>query len=281
MKKYLLVSFIFFVLAANCNAQEIIPYYSPKASVSQTIGFTEISIDYCRPGVKDRKIWGSLVQYNKIWRTGANESTRIKFTTDVYINGNKVPAGIYSVYTIPNENEWTVILNKALVWGTEYVQEKDLLRFNVKPKSGIFTERLQFTIPELTDSTCNVVMNWEKLELSFGIKIDFAKQVYSRIKEAISKAGPDDFSVYVVGARFAADYGVFLNEASEWIDKAISISKNFTCFFQKARLYYASGKYIDALKEIERCRDAGRNDSDYLSHIAEIDFLEMKIKDKL
>ncbi len=281
MKKFFLMNLILIVVTTNYYAQDIIPYYSPMASVSQSIGFTDITINYCRPGVKERKIWGSLVPYNEVWRTGANESTRIKFTSDVYVNGNKVPAGIYSIYTIPKEKEWTVILNKALVWGTEYLPEQDQLRFTVKPEKGLFTERLQFTIPELTDSTCNVVMNWAELQISFDVKIDFAQQIYSRIKKAISKTNSDDFSVYVVAARFAADYGVFINEAFEWIDKAISTSRNFTCYFQKARLYYITGKYVDALKEIERCRDAGRNDSDYSSHIAEIDYLEKRIKDKL
>jgi tetratricopeptide (TPR) repeat protein len=116
--------------------------------------------------------------------------------------------------------------------------------------------------------------------LSLALKFNFAEQVYAKIKEAIAKSSPNDFRFMVVGARFAADYGVYLNDAFKWIDKAISIEKNFTCYFQKARLYYVAGKYIDALKEIERCRDAGRNDSDYSSHLGEIDILEQRIKSK-
>lgn len=278
MKKTLLFLLMSLFLISQNNAQDLLPYFSPKASVSQTIGYTDITITYCRPGVKERKIWGDLVPHNKVWRTGANESTRIKFTTDVYVEGQKVPAGIYSIYTIPTENEWTVILNKALVWGTEYYPQQDFLRIKVKPREASFIERLSFTIPELTDSTCSVAMNWEKLQISFDVKIDFANQVLEKIKEAIAKAGPEDFSVYVVGARFAADYGVFHNQAYKWIDKALTISKNFTCYFQKARLLYADKKYVEALREIEKCRDAGRNDSDYSSHIGEIDFLESRIK---
>ena len=282
MKRVALFITAFVFVCSYVNAQdEMIPRYSPKASVSQTVCFTDITITYCRPGVKMRKIWGDLVPYDKVWRTGANETTRIQFTTDVEIEGKKIPAGIYSIYTIPTKDEWTVIINKALVWGLYYYPKQDLYRFKVKPQKAQFTERLLFTMPDLTDSTCDVVMNWEDLQISFRVKVNFVEQTYSRIKDTIAKAKPDDYQVYVVGAQFAADHGVFIKEAFNWINKALEISNNFNCYFQKARLYYKEGKYVDALKEVQRCRDAGRNDSDYSSKIAEIDLLEQRIKEKL
>ena len=269
-----------FLMAGTIFAQVDLPRLSPKASVSQTIGYTNITIDYCRPGVKGRTIWGDLVPYDKVWRTGANETTRIQFTTDVTVEGTKVPAGIYSIYTIPTADEWMVIINKALVWGLDYYPEKDLFRFKVKPQKGPFTERLLFTMPELTDSSCTVVMNWENLQILFNVEVNLANQVLKKIQEAISQAKPDDYQVYIVGAKFAADHNVFLNDAFQWIDKALSISKNFNCYLVKSRLLYLEGKYVDALKTIELCRDAGRNDSDYSSQIAEIDLLEKRIKEK-
>lgn len=279
MKKYILAAFLFFV--TSLFAQIELPRLSPKASVSQTIGYTTITIEYSRPGVKGRKIWDGLVPYNKVWRTGANESTRIQFTTDVTIEGNKIPAGIYSLYTIPNENEWTVIINKALTWGVNYYPEQDVLRFKVKPQKSQFTERLLFTIPELTDSTCNIVMNWENLQISFTVKVDLAKQVYEKIKDAIGNAKEDNWQVYVVSANYAAEHGIFIDEAFEWIDKALAITKNFNCYLVKAKLYYKKNNYDDALKMIEKCREVGRNDEDYKNHIIEIDLLEKQIKEKM
>lgn len=279
MKKYILAAFLFFV--TSLFAQIELPRLSPKASVSQTIGYTTITIEYSRPGVKGRKIWDGLVPYNKVWRTGANESTRIQFTTDVTIEGNKIPAGIYSLYTIPNENEWTVIINKALTWGVNYYPEQDVLRFKVKPQKSQFTERLLFTIPELTDSTCNIVMNWENLQISFTVKVDLAKQVYEKIKDAIGNAKEDNWQVYVISANYAAEHGIFIDEAFEWIDKALAITKNFNCYLVKAKLYYKKNNYDDALKMIEKCREVGRNDEDYKNHIIEIDLLEKQIKEKM
>ena len=279
MKKFTVAIFVILFIYSPILPQDIIPRYSPNASVSQELGYTDITITYCRPGVKMRTIWGDLVPYNKVWRTGANESTRIQFTTDVKINGNKIPAGTYSIYTIPTKDEWTVIINKALVWGLDYYPDKDILRLNVKPQKGPFTERLLFTIPELTDSTCSVVMNWEYLQISFDVEINLTQQVYTRLKEEIAKAKPDDFQIYIIGANFAADHGVFMKQAFEWLDHALTISRNFNIYLAKAKLYYREGKYTDALKTLNMCRSSGRNDSDYMSHIAEIDLLEKRIKE--
>jgi len=280
MKKNLL--FIFFLLiTTTLFAQIDLPRLSPKASVSQTIGYTTITIEYSRPGVKGRKIWGSLVPYNKVWRTGANESTRIQFTGDVIIEGNKIPAGIYSLYTIPDENEWTVIINKALTWGTNYYPEEDILRFKVKPQKGPFTERLLFTIPELTDSSCYIFMNWENIQISFKVEVNLTEQVYKKIKEALNNVKEDQWQIYVVAANYAADHEVFIDEAFQWIEKALTISKNFNCYLVKAKLFYKKKNYQEALKTIERCREAGRNDEDYQNRIYEIDLLEKQIKEKL
>lgn len=281
MLKYYLTFFSFLIFGSLLFAQVEMPRVSPKASVSQNIGYTTITIDYSRPGVKERKIWGGLVPYNKVWRAGANESTRLRFTTDVIIEGNKVPAGIYSLYFIPAEDEWTVIINKALLWGTQYKEEEDLLRFKTKPQSAPFTERLEYTIPVLSDSSCSVVVNWENLQISFVVSVDLVNQVYAKINEAIARANSDEWQVYVLGANFAAENGVFIEEAFRWIDKAISLSKNFNCFLAKARLYYKTGKYTEALKTIELCREAGSSDNDYQNHIAEVDLLEQRIKNQM
>src|ERR1035437_7342299 len=145
MKKTILfITFLFFA-ANEITAQVDLPRVSPNAAVFQTIGYTNISIGYCRPAVKEREIWGSLVPYGQVWRTGANEATTIQFNTEILIEGNKIPGGRYSLFTIPNESEWVVILNKIdNQWGAfNYKKNDDFLRFKVKPVPGNFTERLQ------------------------------------------------------------------------------------------------------------------------------------------
>ncbi len=146
---------------------------SPKASISQTVGFTDITISYSRPGVKGRKIWGGLVPYDKVWRAGANEATKITFSTDVIIEGKKLPAGSYGLFTIPEKDEWTVIFNKvADQWGAfEYNEAEDALRVTVKPEKNNFTEWLRYEITKTSDSAAVVSLEWEKLKVPFKIEV--------------------------------------------------------------------------------------------------------------
>lgn len=146
---------------------------SPKASVSQTVGFTDITISYSRPGVKGRKIWGGLVPYNKVWRAGANEATKITFSTDVTIEGKKLSAGSYGFFAIPGKSEWTLIFNKvADQWGAfEYNEAEDALRISVKPEKSNFTEWLRYEITKTSDSTATISLNWKDLKVPFKVEV--------------------------------------------------------------------------------------------------------------
>jgi len=146
---------------------------SPKATVIQKVGFTEVRIDYNRPGVKERVIWSGLVPYNKVWRAGANEATKFTFSTDVNINGKTLKAGSYSFFTIPTEDKWTLIFNKvADQWGAfEYNEAEDALRFEVTPKEGSMQEWLAYTVTKTSKNSAVVKLEWEKLEVPFTIEV--------------------------------------------------------------------------------------------------------------
>lgn len=150
---------------------------SPKAEVEQTIGLTDVTISYSRPGVKGRKIWGGLVPYDKVWRAGANEATKITFSTDVIVNGKKLAAGSYGFFVIPTPKEWTVIFNKvADQWGAfQYNEAEDAYRFKVIPKSVSYHEWLEYVFSDMkvdTKGNNSAVINliWEKLKLPFTIE---------------------------------------------------------------------------------------------------------------
>jgi len=144
---------------------------SPKAGVFQTIGITDVNVSYSRPGVKNRKIWGELVPYNKVWRAGADEATQITFSTDVLIEGKKLPAGAYGFFAIPGENEWTLIFNKvADQWGAfSYNESEDALRIKVKPVTNSNHDWLLYSFTEMTPTTAQLNLIWEKLKVSFKI----------------------------------------------------------------------------------------------------------------
>ncbi len=167
----LLISLLAAPLAAQRANNE--PRVSPNASVSQTIGTTVVTIEYGRPAVKSRSVWGGLVPAGEVWRTGANEATTIEFTSDVTIEGQKLPAGKYALFTIPGPNEWTIIFNRtAKQWGAfRYDAGQDALRVKVKPSPAPHQEWLSFHFEDLAADAATAVLRWEKVAVPFRIQL--------------------------------------------------------------------------------------------------------------
>jgi hypothetical protein len=171
----LLAVLLFGILSIDCYCQEKEEVrLSPKAMVEQTVGFTEITIEYGRPGVKARTIWGGLVPYNAVWRAGANEATKITFSTDVKIDGKKLKAGSYSFFAIPTQKTWILIFNKvANQWGAfEYNDVEDALRIEVTPmQNNCWQEWLAYTINKTSDKKAVIMLEWEKLKVPFNVEV--------------------------------------------------------------------------------------------------------------
>lgn len=169
---YTVLIILFFV--SLLSGQNNLPRLSPKSFVGQTVGYTNVRIDYGSPGVKEREIWGELVPYDNVWRTGANEATTIEFDKDVFIQGKKVPSGKYSLFTIPGKKQWTVILNKVYdQWGAyKYDEKEDQLRVKVSPKTNNFVERLRFTMNYVDAYKASISLEWEKLKIDFDINTE-------------------------------------------------------------------------------------------------------------
>jgi hypothetical protein len=170
---FLLISFVLFTNSteAQNNKQEL--RISPKAEVMQTVGFTDIRIIYSRPGIKGRTIWGKLVPFDAVWRAGANEATKITFSTDVTVEGKKLKKGSYSLFAIPGKNEWTLIFNKvADQWGAfEYNESDDALRVKVKTEKAIWQEWLSYTINKASDTSAVIRLEWEKIKVPFKVEV--------------------------------------------------------------------------------------------------------------
>lgn len=170
----LIAGFAIAFTATNAQAQERgneKPRTSPNASVSQTIGTTEVTITYGRPSVNDRTIFGDLVPFNEWWRTGANESTAITFSNDVIVEGQKVEAGTYSLYTIPGKDTWTIILNSKLSWGTQYDESQDVLRVETQPQDAQAMEQLMFYFQNVNASSAEAVVHWNETKVPFTIEV--------------------------------------------------------------------------------------------------------------
>lgn len=144
---------------------------SPNASVSQTIGTTKVLVTYGRPSVKGRDVFGGLQPFGEVWRAGANESTVIVFPKDVKIEGQPVEAGTYSLYTIPGQDKWTIIINSKLSWGTQYDKSKDVVRVQVEPVEAPFREQFMIYFENVTNKSAEVVLHWAKTKVPFTIEV--------------------------------------------------------------------------------------------------------------
>lgn len=229
----LVAGLLLVLMAGAALAQQIdLPRPSPNASVTQTVGITDITIKYSRPGVKGREIWGKLVPYGEVWRTGANENTTIKFSTPVKIEGHELPAGVYGLQTFPSAGDWTVVFSKdANEWGAfTYKPEHDALRIQVKPQPGPFRERMAFDFDDVTDTSTKVVLSWEKLQVPFTIEVDTPALVQAKLKDAVRWQTPYQAASYCIQS------DTCLDDASRWLDASLAIQENFSNLRAKAML---------------------------------------------
>jgi hypothetical protein len=258
-------------LAAQQQAPQLrTPRPSPKASVMQTIGLTDVTITYSRPGVKGRQIWGALVPYGSVWRTGANEATTISFSDDVTINGQSLPKGTYSLHTIPGADQWTIIFNKvANQWGSfKYDAAQDALRVTAKPHRDEFREWLTFDVQELSSDAGTVAIRWENLAVPFTVGTNSTQKVISDARALVSGAKPDDWRTPYRAASWAIDNGVDIDEGSKWLDQSLKANENIQNLFLKARLQARQGDRTGAMVTAERAiSKATPQDADEVAEI--------------
>lgn len=228
------------------NAQDL-PKPSPMGTVTQIVGLTKVSIEYSRPGVKERTIWGDLVPYDKVWRTGANKATQFSISTDVKIGDKELKAGDYAIFTIPTEKDWTIIFSSNTEqWGTgSYKEEEDALRVTATPSSGDMIERMQFTIENVTDNGADVILGWEKMRVGFSISVDPAEQAMKNIEAEIKKVDAS-WRTYNNAARYYVDNDKDVAKALEWSTKSYNMEKRYWTTYTHAIALAANKKYKEA-----------------------------------
>jgi len=238
----------------------IFPELSPEAVVSLTIGPTPITIEYHRPAVRGRSIWGALVPYGQVWVTGANEATRIRFPDPVKVNGTPVPAGTYALFTIPGQDLWTVILSRRArqsgAW--EYQAQEDQLRFEVRPKAVSFQEWLTIEMTPSSRQSAYVDLFWEKIRVSFLVEVNVDALVGTRLKKAMAKAEPGDWKLYSDAAEYLLEKDDDLNQALAWADKAIAMDENPTDLLVKARVLHQLGRLEPARHLLKKAKALGK-----------------------
>ena len=262
-----------------------LPRPSPKASVVQTVGVTDITITYSRPGVRGRKIWGDapasapsttatlddarerapdapIVPYGHVWRSGANEATTFTVTDDVLIQGQKLAAGTYSLHTIPGRDEWTIIFNSdAGQWGSfSYDEKKDVLRVKVKPQPVADNQEwLLYSFPSVTPNSAQVMIRWEKVAVPFTVEIPNVEATALAKANAAIAANPTDWRIPLTFSNYYANNSKW-DEALKWIEQSIKVKETFQNLAAKAQALFAAGRKDEAMTIAEQAIQRGKAD---------------------
>lgn len=252
----LLTAVFVFVFSLAITAQVVIPRESNFQSISQTIGDTKVSITYHRPNTKGREVWGKLVPYGEVWRTGANNATTFEITNDVTINGQKLAKGKYSLHSLPTAGEWEIIFNKtADQWGSfTYDAKEDILRVKATPVKDSFRESMSISFENVVGSKSDIVIRWGELSVPFTIDVgDFDSRFVGEnkrrtISERMTVAN------YILSVKATAAYP----DALAWVEEAEKANATFAVLSLKARLLAEMGRKADAIAAAEKAIQVGK-----------------------
>lgn len=248
------------------EAQLKTPAPSPAQTLRQEFGLGNIEISYSRPGVRGRKVFGDLVPYGQVWRTGANNATTINFTDEVIIGGKKIAPGKYGLLTIPGAKEWIFIVSKQtdVTSPADYQQNQDLVRVNAAvTKNKTATETFTLTLHDITNTTCNLVLSWEKQMVTLPIQTEIDAKIMASIEAAMKSEKPPYFNA----AMYYLDNGKDLNQALSWFDKAVELNPNaFWIQHRRAVCLAKLGRKAEALTQAEKAKKmaADAQNGDYV-----------------
>ncbi|WP_266367129.1 DUF2911 domain-containing protein [Tellurirhabdus rosea] len=263
MKKALVQVAAFCLVAQLATAQIRLPQPSPSAAVMQTVGVTDITVKYSRPAMKGREIFGQLVPYGQLWRTGANAATTFQASTDVLVEGQKLPAGTYSIFTIPAQNEWTLIFNRNTGASTDaYKQEEDALRVKIKPATtSEKVESFFIGFSDLTDSTAKMDIAWANVKAAANLRVDVNTTAQANVEKAVAEK-PEDSAVLTAAANYNLSKGRNLDQALAWVDKSIGLKENFRNLWVKSQILAKMGKVAQALPLAQKALSLGETSGD-------------------
>ena len=259
MKKSAFILLSLLLFTSLSLAQLNIPGESQAAEVKQQIAFTDITISYTRPNKKGREIFGEMVPYGTVWRTGANSNTKLSTSKDIFLNGHRIPKGKYAIYSIPEKDEWTFILNNdTTLWGHYgYDESNDFLRFKVKPrKSKVHMETMSFSFLDVNEKQARLELSWGNLVIPLEIKIDeeaLDREIMASIDKTLKLPEDRDEPIVVAHDYFHAavyymDHDRDSKQALIWFDKAIGISNVSYFNLYKSELLGKLGRYDEAIE---------------------------------
>src|SRR5690606_6949315 len=275
MKPISVALFLLIILSPSFSSAQLqLPAASPSSAVSQGIGLGEVKIEYSRPSLKGRKMFGAQVPYQIVWRTGANKVTNISFSRDMEVNGSKVAAGKYALLSIPTANEWTIILNKeADAWGAyTYKESEDVLRFKVKAEKLKSTvEHFTIRFDDFSPTQAHVVIEWENTRVKFPVKHDADDEIMDQIRKLTAKSDANA-GVFLGAANYYVETNRDLNQAFTWATKALESNQAYWAYATRAKIASKIGKCDVAAQDAKAALPGAKeaNDMSYVITLEKI-----------
>lgn len=248
------------LLSATYTFAQVAPAPSPAATITQVVGVTKISIDYSRPMLRGREIFGKLIPFDKVYRTGANGATRIETSGDITVQGKTLKAGKYAIMSIPTSTNWTIIFSKDLNVGEQnYNQSNDALRVTARPQDVPTVESFTIDFSDLKDDAATLNISWEKTKVSLAIGVDNV----SAIETALVQKNNETSTAYQQAAEYMLSKNLDLSKALTLVDKSLALRENFRNNWIKAQLLDKLGKPSEALGFALKAQTLGEGDGVY------------------
>ncbi|RFS13859.1 DUF2911 domain-containing protein [Emticicia sp. C21] len=248
------------LLSATYAFAQVAPAPSPGATISQVVGTTKISIDYSRPMLRGREIFGKLIPFDKVYRTGANASTKIETSSDITVQGKTLKAGKYAIMSIPTATNWTVIFSKDLnVNEQSYSQSNDVLRVTAPAQTVPTVESFTIDFSDVKDDAATLNISWEKTKISLAIGVDNV----AAMESALTQKNNDAAGAFQQAAEYMLSKGMDLNKALTLVDKSLALRENFRNNWVKAQILDKLGRPSEALGFALKAQTLGDGDGVY------------------
>lgn len=276
MKRTISVLFLSFLMSWSMMAQDFkMPAPSPSVSIQQDFSTSFIKLEYSRPSVKERKVFGELIPFGQIWRTGANATSKVTFGEEVFVGNQPVKPGTYSLYTIPGEKEWTILLNTALDnWGADgYDEKKDVVKMSVPVKHIKNQESFSLSVEDLTPNSAHIVLAWADVAIEIPVKADNHDRIMEHLQTALDGKNPP----YMQAASYYLANNVKMEEALKYMELAIKENPNaYYMYWTKARILEKLDKKDEALKSAKTAAEMAKKTSEAYAHEYQRNFEEMQ-----
>ena len=249
------------LLLAQAEQTRMKPFReSPAVTLSHDLGTASLKLEYARPAVKGRKVWGELVPYGQVWRAGANAATVLTFSDPVRIAGKEIPAGAYALFALPGPDTWTLILNKqAKQWGAYgYKPEEDLVRWTVKPRAIPHQEWLEYTVEPAGERAWRVELRWERLAVPLEVEVDVRGIYWKHLQDTLARAKDAEWVPWYQAADYCLKQGIRPEESLAWIGKSLKAGESFWNQECMARILHKAGRTREALPHLERAAELAK-----------------------